>query len=63
DLGYAIGALLAGLIADAFGLAWSIRAASALTFLSGVVVWQVMRETRNRQPDAPEPLAAGSGKR
>ena len=44
DLGYAIGALSAGLIADVFGFAWAIGAVAALTFLSGAVVALVMRE-------------------
>ncbi len=37
DLGYAIGALAAGIIADLFGFAWAIGAVGALTFFSGVV--------------------------
>ena len=37
DLGYAIGALAAGIIADRFGFAWAIAAIGALTFFSGVV--------------------------
>ncbi|TIT45934.1 MAG: MFS transporter, partial [Mesorhizobium sp.] len=45
DLGYAIGALSAGLIADSFGLSWAITSIAALTFLSGVVVAVVMSET------------------
>ena len=44
DLGYAIGALSAGLIADFFGFAWAIGAVAALTFGSGCVVALVMRE-------------------
>lgn len=44
DLGYAIGALSAGLIADAFGLSWAIASIAALTFLSGVIVAIAMRE-------------------
>ena len=48
DLGYAIGALSSGLIADFFGLAWAISAIAALTFLSGTVVALLMRE-RSRQ--------------
>ena len=44
DLGYAVGALSAGLIADALGLAWSIRIIAALSFLSGGVVAFLMRE-------------------
>lgn len=46
DLGYAIGALAAGLIADAFGLAAAIAAIAGLTFLSGAVTAVTMRETR-----------------
>lgn len=38
DLGYAIGALSAGLIADLFGMAWAIGVIGVLTFLSGTVV-------------------------
>jgi MFS family permease len=45
DLGYAIGALSAGLIADSFGLSWAIASIAALTFLSGAVVAIAMRET------------------
>lgn len=37
DLGYAVGALAAGVIADLFGLAWAIAAIGVLTFFSGVV--------------------------
>jgi MFS family permease len=44
DLGYAIGALSAGIIADQFGLAAAIIAIAALTFVSGVVVAVVMRQ-------------------
>ena len=46
DLGYAIGALVAGLIADAFGFAAAIVAIAGLTFLSGVVSLFAMQETR-----------------
>jgi MFS family permease len=44
DLGYAIGALSAGIIADIFGMAWAIGSIAALTFLSGTVVALLMRE-------------------
>ena len=43
DLGYAAGALLAGLLADAFGLAAAIVAIGGLTFLSGVVAAVMMK--------------------
>jgi MFS family permease len=46
DLGYAIGAVSAGLIADFFGLRWAIVAVAVVTFLSGTVVGVVMREQR-----------------
>lgn len=46
DLGYAIGALTAGLIADFFGFSAAIVAVAALTFLSGAIVAIAMRETR-----------------
>jgi MFS family permease len=45
DSGYAIGALLAGVIADLLGIPWAIGVVGALTFLSGVVVAGLMRET------------------
>jgi MFS family permease len=44
DLGYAIGALSAGVISDLFGLVWAIGAIAALTFLSGAIVAIAMRE-------------------
>ncbi len=46
DLGYAIGALLAGLAADAMGLPAAMGLVAALTFGSGVVVAARMTETR-----------------
>ena len=42
DMGYAVGALLAGAIGDAFGLAAAIAAIGGLTFLSGLVVALMM---------------------
>jgi len=44
DLGYAIGALSAGIIADEFGLSAAISSIAALTFISGAVVAIAMRE-------------------
>ncbi len=44
DLGYAIGALSAGIIADFFGFAWAIASIAALTFLSGAAVAVLMQE-------------------
>lgn len=48
DLGYAIGALLAGLTADALGLPAAMSLVAALTFASGLVVALRMRETLRR---------------
>jgi MFS family permease len=45
DLGYAIGALLAGMIGDAFGLDWAIASIGVITFLSGLVTMILMHET------------------
>jgi MFS family permease len=45
DLGYAIGALLAGIIADLLGMAIAIHVIAALTLLSGLVVALRMYET------------------
>jgi MFS family permease len=44
DLGYAVGALSAGIIADTLGISWAIGSVGALTFLSGAVVAIIMRE-------------------
>ena len=46
DLGYAVGALAAGLIADYAGFQAAIAAIAALTFLSGAVVALVLHEAR-----------------
>lgn len=46
DLGYAIGALSAGLIADRFGFGAAILTIGVVTFLSGTIVAIVMREHR-----------------
>jgi len=73
DLGYAIGALLAGLIADAFGLQAAMWFIAALTFASGTVSALRMTETlpgqlptrSNDSPSspkgrAPQQLAVGT---
>jgi len=48
DLGYAVGAVLAGVTADAFGLPAAMSVIAALTFGSGVVVAVRMTETLRR---------------
>jgi MFS family permease len=45
DLGYAIGALMAGVVASLLGLEWSVHVAGLLTLLSGLVAWKLMRDT------------------
>lgn len=45
DGGYAVGALLSGLLADVFGLTAAIGAIGVLTFVSGLIVAGVMYET------------------
>jgi MFS family permease len=49
DLGYAVGALSAGVVADLFGLSWAIGSVGVLTFASGAVVASVFRETKEEQ--------------
>jgi MFS family permease len=44
DLGYAVGALSAGIIADTLGISWAIGSVGVVTFLSGTVVAVSMRE-------------------
>jgi MFS family permease len=45
DSGYAVGALLAGAVADLFGMPSAIAAVAALTFVSGLLVIRRMPET------------------
>jgi predicted MFS family arabinose efflux permease len=46
DLGYAVGALVTGIVADAAGMEASMWVVAALTFTSGVVVAVRMIEPR-----------------
>ena len=52
DLGYAVGALLAGITADLFGLTTAVWLVGALTFLSGVIAAVRMNETLARTTPA-----------
>jgi MFS family permease len=54
DLGYAVGALLSGAVADLVGLGAAIHFVATLTCVSGLVVAAVMRKPR------PVPLAVGA---
>lgn len=57
DSGYAVGAVLAGLIADSFGLVAATLSVAALNLISGLEVALRLRETLNR---ATKPTAAPS---
>ena len=59
DLGYAIGAVLAGITADALGIDAAIWLVAAVTFASGLVVAVRMRETLRRPPAAPPAATTG----
>ena len=50
DLGYALGALSAGVLTDAFGASTAIAAVGALTFASGAVTALAMTERRPQEP-------------
>jgi MFS family permease len=53
DAGYAVGAILAGVLADAFGVTTAVWAIAALTAASGIVVALRMYETH--RPIGSEP--------
>jgi MFS family permease len=58
DLGYAVGALLAGVTADMFGLGAAVWLVAVLTFASGAVVAARMRETLAPLAERRSPRAA-----
>ena len=49
DSGYAAGALVAGVVADALGYTWALWLIAVLTAVSGAVVAVRMRETLSRE--------------
>jgi MFS family permease len=55
DAGFAVGAVLAGLIADRFGMGAAIWAVAGLTALSGLVVLVRMVETHRPVPSSAVP--------
>jgi len=55
DLGYAVGALLSGVVADLVGLGWAIHVVALLTLLSGLLVMRVMTQ--------PTPVALAASAR
>ena len=46
DMGYAIGALMAGIVGNLLGLMWAVHIAGFITLLSGILVWIRMKETK-----------------
>lgn len=63
DLGYAIGALISGIIADLLGMRTAIQVVAILTFLSGLHVALRMRETLVWQETAEPASVASSAER
>ena len=61
DGGFAVGALLAGILADLYGVRAAIGAVAALTALSGVVVAVRMYETRHDPARPRSAVTGGSG--
>jgi len=60
DGGYAVGALLAGVVADYFGVLQAVAIIGGLTFISGIVVAFVMYETLpTRQASAGQDAESG----
>jgi MFS family permease len=57
DLGYAIGALISGVLADVFGLVWAVLAVGAMTLGSGVIAALRMRETMVSSEHSIRPAA------
>jgi MFS family permease len=57
DLGYAIGALLSGLVSDLVGLGAAIHLVAALTLGSGLVVAWAMRQPRLAAAGAPREVS------
>ncbi|HEX9035344.1 MAG TPA: MFS transporter, partial [Streptosporangiaceae bacterium] len=60
DGGFAVGALLAGIIADRFGIVTAIWVVAVLTAASGIVVAVRMYETRPRPDGSRPPLAVST---
>lgn len=60
DLGYAAGALLAGVVADLFGLTTAVWAVAGITFASGVVVAGRMGETARQSAGGESSSGTGS---
>jgi MFS family permease len=61
DAGFAVGALVAGVVADSFGMRAAIWTVAALTAASGAVVAVRMYETRTSTPEASPPQLVRQG--
>ncbi len=61
DLGYAVGALMAGVVAAFLGLVWAVHVAGILTALSGLLAWAQMSETLARTHMGTDTAALGIG--
>jgi len=61
DGGYALGALLAGVLADLLGVSWAIAGIALLTFASGVVVLVRMYETLPAKRGGMNPVMQAVG--
>jgi MFS family permease len=57
DLGYVVGALLAGILTDMFGIPVAINGVGLLTMFSGIVVAVRLNETRKIAEQSPELFA------
>ena len=60
DLGYAVGALMAGVVAAMFGLVWAVHVAGILTLLSGLIAWALMTETLPSNVQAARVIASST---
>jgi MFS family permease len=64
DMGYALGALIAGTVADALGYGGAIAIVAGLTAASGLwVLADMPRAPGQREPDAPQPASVPAGAR
>lgn len=45
DIGYAVGAIMSGIVASVLSLIWAVHIAGMLTLISGIIVWWKMKET------------------
>ncbi len=61
DLGYPVGALLAGIVSGLFGLASAVSIAAALTFASGLAAARLMASTSIQAPPRRDALSCEDG--